>query len=191
MLLGFTAGLGFQFTVLLPVYTRDILAAGADTYGLLISAFGVGSLVSAVLMTRRLNRWDLRRNLQLGLISAAIGMGGFAWSRVLWLSMAMGLLAGFGLILYVASTNTLLQITTEDRFRGRIMSFYTLMFVGTAPFGALLSGTIAQRAGAPWATSLSALVLLGGAVWITWRLRVIAAREAAAPTPPTHTEKVG
>ena len=136
-------------------------------------------------MTRRLNRWDLRRNLQLGLISAAIGMGGFAWSRVLWLSMAMGLLAGFGLILYVASTNTLLQITTEDRFRGRIMSFYTLMFVGTAPFGALLSGTIAQRAGAPWATSLSALVLLGGAVWITWRLRVMNSLSSSAAAAAT------
>ena len=191
VLLGFTAGLGFQYSVLLPVYTKDILHAGADTFGWLISAFGVGSLLSAVLMTRRLDRWDLRRNLQLGLVTAAIGMGVFAWSRWLPLSLAMGFLAGFGLILYVASTNTLLQLTTEDRFRGRIMSLYTVMFIGTAPFGALISGLVAQRFGAPAATTLSAAVLAAGAVWITYRLRVIAAREAEPSAPPTHFEKIG
>ena len=191
VLLGFMSGLGFQYTVLLPVYTKDYLHADADTFGWLISAFGVGSLLSAVLMTRRLDRWALRRNLQLGLITAAIGMGMFAWSRWLTLSLAMGFLAGFGLILYVASTNTLLQLTTDDRFRGRIMSFYTVMFIGTAPFGALISGLVAQRFGAPWATTLSAGVLAAGAVWITYRLRVIAAREAATPAPPTHVENVG
>jgi len=86
----------------------------------------------------------------------------------------------------------LLQLTTEDRMRGRVMSLYTLMFVGTAPFGALLCGAIAQRFGAPSATSLSAAVLLLGTVWVTWRLRVIAAREAAAAAAPaTHTERLG
>lgn len=191
VLLGFMSGLGFQYAVLLPVYTKDYLHADADTFGWLISAFGVGSLLSAVLMTRRLDRWALRRNLQLGLVTAAIGMGMFAWSRWLTLSLAMGFLAGFGLILYVASTNTLLQLTTDDQFRGRIMSFYTVMFIGTAPFGALISGLIAERFGAPWATTLSAGVLAAGAVWITYRLRVIAAREAATPAPPTHVENAG
>jgi hypothetical protein len=69
----------------------------------------------------------------------------------------------------------MIQITTEDRFRGRIMSLYTLMFVGTAPIGALVSGSIAQRFGAPVATTFSACVLLGGAVWVFRRLRGIAA----------------
>ena len=123
--------------------------------------------------------------------SAGVGLGAFAWSRWLPLSLAMGFLAGFGLILYVASTNTLLQITTEDRFRGRIMSLYTLMFVGTAPIGALVSGVIAQHAGAPVATSFSAAVLLLGALWVSYRLRVIAAREAARPPEPALTENVG
>ena len=191
LLLGFTAGLGFQYMVLLPVYAREILHAGAQAYGLLVSAFGIGSLLSAVLMTRKLDRWDLRRNLLVGLGSAGAGLAAFAWSRWLPLSLAMGFLAGFGLILYVASTNTLLQITTEDRFRGRIMSLYTLMFVGTAPIGALVSGVIAQHAGAPVATSFSAAVLLLGALWVSYRLRVIAAREAARPPEPALTENVG
>jgi len=191
ILLGVTAGLGFQYMILLPVYVRDIQRADATVYGLLVSAFGLGSLLSAGWMTRQQDRWALRRNIFIGLLVAAIAMGTFAWSRFLPLSLAMGFLAGFGLILYVATTNTLIQITTEDRYRGRVMSLYTLMFVGTAPIGALISGSIAQRFGAPVATTVSATVLLGGALWMMRRLRVLAAREAVAPPLPPATEKVG
>ncbi|MGH7731813.1 MAG: MFS transporter [Candidatus Eiseniibacteriota bacterium] len=191
LLLGVTAGLGFQYMVLLPVYARDILRANEQGYGLMVSAFGLGSLLSAVVMTRRLDRWGLRRNLLIGLASGGVGMGVFAWSRAMPLTLAMGFLAGFGLILYVASTNTLLQLTTENRFRGRIMSLYTFMFIGTAPIGALLLGGIAQRWGAPAATTVSGLVLLGGALWVFYRLRVLAAREAAEAALPAMTENVG
>jgi len=191
LLLGITAGLGFQYMILLPVYVRDIQKADAKVYGLLVSAFGLGSLVSAAWMTRKQDRWHLRRNIFIGLLVAAIGMGGFAWSRTLSLSLAMGFLAGFGLILYIATTNTLIQTTTEDRYRGRVMSLYTLMFVGTAPIGALISGSIAQRFGAPVATTVSAAVLLGGAIWMAFRLRVLAARESATLPLPVTPEKVG
>jgi len=110
-------------------------------------------------------------------VLGGLGFAGFAWVRVLPVMMLMGAIAGFGLILYVASTNVLIQMTTADEFRGRVMSLYTLMFLGTAPFGALLAGAIAQRFGAPVATSACALVLLGGALWVSVRLRAIAARE--------------
>jgi MFS family permease len=193
LLLGVASGLGFQYTILLPVYAGDILHSGPGGYGLLVTAFGVGSLLSAVLMTRRQDRWTLRRNLLIGLSVSGLGMGVFAWSRSMPLSFLAGLASGFGLILYVATTNTLVQMTTEDRFRGRVMSLYTLMFLGTAPVGAIVSGWIAQQAGAPVATSFSALTLLGAALWVAWRLRVLAAREAAPTVPPTvpATEKVG
>ena len=190
LLLGVTTGIGFQYMVLLPVYARDILHADERGYGLMVSAFGLGSLVSALVMTRPSDRWALRRNLLVGLASAAVGMTGFAWARALPLALAMGFMAGFGLILYVASTNTLLQLTTVDRFRGRIMSLYTLMFIGTSPIGALMSGAIAQRWSAPVATTVSGIVLLGGAVWVSYRLRVLAAREAAQAVP-AFTENVG
>ena len=191
VLLGLTAGLGFQYMILLPVYARDILKAGPGAFGMLVSAFGLGALLSAVRLTQRLDRWALRRNLLIGLLTSGLGLGIFAWSRNLWLSCAAGLLAGFGLIVYVASTNTMLQQTTEDRFRGRIMSLYTLMFAGTAPIGALIAGVIAQRFGAPYATSFSALVLLLGALWVSYRLRAIAAQQAMAAAAPPAVEKVG
>jgi MFS family permease len=191
LLLGVTSGFGFQYMVLLPVYAADILHSGPSGYGWMVSAFGVGSLLSIVLMTRRLDRWGLRRNLLTGLAVSGVGMLGFAWSRTLSLTLAMGFLSGFGLILYVATTNTLLQITTDDRYRGRVMSLYTFMFIGIAPLGALTAGAIAQRWGAPWATTFCSAVLLGGAVWMVFRLRVLAAREAGRPTEPVMTEKVG
>lgn len=190
VLLGITVGLGFQYMVLLPVYAREILHASEWAYGLMLSAFGVGSLCSAVMMTRQQDRRTLRRNLLIGLATSGLGLGAFAWSRVLPLSMAMGFLAGFGLILYIASTNTLLQLTTQDRFRGRIMSLYTMMLIGTAPVGSLLAGWIAQRWSAPVATSVSAVVLLGGALWVSYRLRMLAAREAAEAAVPVSTENV-
>jgi MFS family permease len=191
LLLGATAGLGFQYMILLPVYAKQILHAGAEAYGLMVSAFGIGSLFSAVVMTRQLDRWSLRRNLLVGLTVAGVGLLTFAWSRVLAWSLVGGVLCGFGLILYVASTNTLLQLTTEDRYRGRVMSLYTFMFIGTAPLGALASGWIAQHISAPVSTTMNATVLLAGAIWVAYRLRVLAGREAARPTEPVGVEKVG
>ena len=189
VLLAICAGLGFQFNVLLPVYTRDVLHAGPKVYGLLLAGFGAGSLAAAGRMTMRLDRWDLRRQLLTGLFTGGLGLIGFAWIHWLPGMVAMGALAGFGLILYVSSTNTLIQMSTEDEYRGRVMSLYTLMFVGTAPFGALLAGTLAQRFQAPVATTVCAVILLFGALWISRRLRAIAARELAArPAAVTEPE---
>jgi MFS family permease len=179
MLLAVCAGLGFQFNVLLPVYARDLLHAGAEVYGWLFSAFGAGSLVAALRMAVTRERWTLRRNLLLGLVLGGAGLAGFAWARWFPAMLACAAIAGFGLILYVSSTNTLIQLTVEDRYRGRVMSLYTLFFIGTSPLGALIAGTVAQHYGAPVATSLCALVLFGGALWVSVRLREIAAREAA------------
>jgi len=190
ILLGVMSSLGFQYSTLLPVYARTILHTGARGYGLMVSAFGVGSLLSAIVLTRRHDRWALRRNILLALCTAAVGMFGFAWSRWMPLTLWMGFLSGFGLIFYVATTNVMLQLTVDDAYRGRVMSLYTLMFIGTSPLGAILAGAVAERWGAPMATSSCAVVLAGGALWMVWRLRVLAAREAVPVTPPT-TERLG
>jgi len=188
LLLAVCAGLAFQFNVLLPVYTREVLHAGPRVYGLLLAGFGDGSLVAAARMTMAHDRWALRRHLLVGLAVSGVGMAGFAWIHWLPGMLAAGALAGFGMILYISSTNTLIQMTTEDRYRGRVMSLYTLMFVGMAPFGSLLTGFAAQRFGAPVATSACAVMLLGGALVISRRLRTIAARESAVARPEQEAE---
>jgi MFS family permease len=190
LLLGVSAGIGFQYQLLLPVYARDILHSGPRVYGLLVTAFGAGALVGALRLTRRSGRAGLRRNLLLGLAACGGGLAVFAWSRSIPLSLAAGALAGFGLIVYVASTNTLLQLTTEDRFRGRVMSLYTLMFAGTTPIGALASGAIAQRWGAPVSTTASGAIMLLGAVLVAWRFGVLARPRADGVAEPAPTERL-
>lgn len=188
VLLGVTAGIGFQYQLLLPVYARDILRAGPKVYGLLLTAFGAGALLGALRLTGRAGRPALRRNLLVGLGACGAGLVLFAWSRLVPLSLLAGALAGFGLIVYVGSTNTLLQLTTEERCRGRVMSLYTLMFAGTAPLGALLAGTVAQRWGAPVSSTVSGAILLAGAAAVAWRFSfpVRPAAGRAAEPPPTE-----
>ena len=128
--------------------------------------------------------------LLLGLAACGSGLALFAWSRSIPLSLCAGALAGFGLIVYVASTNTLLQLTTGDRFRGRVMSLYTLMFAGTAPLGALGSGAIAQRWGAPVSTTISAAVMLTGAVLVAWRFTVLARLPGDRVAEPAPIERL-
>lgn len=190
LLLGVTAGIGFQYLLLLPVYARDILHAGPRAYGLLVTAFGAGALLGVVRLTGRSGRSGLRSNLLLGLAACGAGLALFAWSRAVPLSLVAGAFAGFGLIVYVASTNTLLQLTTEDRFRGRVMSLYTLMFAGTTPIGALGSGIIAQRWGAPVSTTVSAVVMLIGAALVGWRFTVLARLQSGRVGDPAPSERL-
>ncbi len=182
ILLGTAGSLGFQYTVLLPVYADKLLSSGAGGYGLLMSAGGVGSLLAALtLSARKPDRWTLRRNVLIGLLTFGIALVAFSQSRIVAVSIALNLIAGYGMILYAASTNTLVQLTVEDPFRGRVLSLYTLMFVGTAPFGSYVLGSVAHRFGAPAATIVSGAVCVIGATWVFLRLRQLAREEAVAP----------
>jgi MFS family permease len=180
VLIGIAGAFGFQYTVLLPVYADRILRAGAGGFGMLASAAGVGSLLAALTMTRRQTLPRLRRNLLFGLSIFGCALVAFSFSRVFVLSLALNLVVGFGMILYAASTNTMIQLTVQDQFRGRVMSLYTLMFVGTAPLGSFVLGSIAQHAGAPTATRLSGTMCVLGAVWVFLRLHAHARRDAEA-----------
>ena len=190
LLLGVTAGIGFQYQLLLPVYARDLMHAGPRVYGLLLTAFGVGALLGALLLTGSAARRPLRLHLLVGLGACGAGLVSFAWSRLVPLSLAAGALAGFGLIVYVGSTNTLLQLATDDRFRGRVMSLYTLMFAGTAPLGALAAGALAQRWGAPVSTSASGAVMLAGAVLVAWRSSRLGRPPEGRAVEPPPTERL-
>ena len=179
VLLGTAGSLGFQYTVLLPVYAGSILNAGAAGYGALMSAGGIGSLAAALYMTRKQDRAGLRRNLFFGLSAFGLALVAFSQSKIFGLSAAINVVAGFGMILYAASTNTLIQLTVKEEFRGRVMSLYTLMFIGTAPVGSFLLGAIAEHFGTPTATLASGLACAVGATWVFLRLRTLAQREAA------------
>ena len=181
LLLGVVGSLGFPWGILLPVFAGKVFAVGPRGYGLLLAAAGIGAVLSGLrLASRRYSRLEQRRNLLVGLVSLGAGVVGLALSGRFAVAVGVQALAGFGMVRYAATTNTLLQLVVEDRYRGRVMSLYTVMFLGTAPLGSLVLGALAERFGAPAAAFASGTVSLAAAAWLAVRLRNVARREQAA-----------
>jgi len=140
--------------VLMPIFADRILHHGAAGLGLLMGATGVGALLGAMRLAMRQGTRGLGR----GVGYAAFGFGVmlilFSSSRSFWLSIALLVPVGFAFITQMASTNTLIQSMVPDALRGRVMAAYSMMFMGMAPFGALLAGACAAHMGAPWTVAL-------------------------------------
>jgi MFS family permease len=172
LLLGVISGLGIQYQVLMPVFARTVFESGATGYGLLLTAAGLGALASGLgLAWRETSRAQQRRNLVVGLVLFTAGVLGVAASPSLPVALAWQACAGFGMIRYTATTNTLLQLLVDDRYRGRVMGLHTVMFLGTGPVGSLALGALADQLGARLAACASGGVSLAGAVWLALRLR--------------------
>jgi MFS family permease len=141
---------GFPYIAMMPVFARDVLHRGAGGYGALTSSIGIGAVIGALAIAWRSARIRARGRLMLvGGAAFGILLMLFAASRSLQLSMVLLGLAGFAMIVNNALGNTLLQTTAPDHLRGRIMGFYSFVFVGMAPFGAFLFGVVAEHVGVP------------------------------------------
>jgi MFS family permease len=147
--LGWISMVGTANTTLMPVFTKDILHGGPQTYGFLMAAIGVGAIIGAIYLASRISVLGLGRIIVIASSIFGIGLISFSFSHVLWLSMSLLLLTGFGMMLHMASSNTILQTMVDDDKRGRVMSLYVMAFMGMAPFGSLLGGILASRIGAP------------------------------------------
>jgi MFS family permease len=164
-LLAIVSLVGFPYTVLMPVFANDILGGGPDTLGFLMAATGCGALLGALWLAARRSVVGLGR-----VIPAAAGLFGasliaFSFSRVFWLSIILLVLTGVGFMVQMASSNTLIQTLVDDEKRGRVMSFYTMAFLGTAPFGSLLAGTLSARIGAPRTLQIGGVCCIAAAIW--------------------------
>jgi MFS family permease len=150
LLLAMISLFGMPFSVLMPVFARDILQGGANTLGYLMGASGIGALAGALYLARRTTVVGLGRVV----VGAAMLMGAalicFSFARSLWVAMPFLLLAGLGMIVVMAANNTLLQTIVDDDKRGRVMSFYAMAFFGMMPFGSLMAGLVADRVGVPF-----------------------------------------
>jgi MFS family permease len=130
----------------------------------------VGALVSALSLAARKTVRGLIRMIPIAAAVFGLGLIGFGLSHVFWLSMITVLVAGMGMMQGMAASNTVIQtLVTEDK-RGRVMSYYTMAFMGMAPFGSLLAGTMAHRVGAPLTVISNGAVVLLGAAWFASRL---------------------
>ena len=166
MLIGFVSLAAMPYTVLMPIFAGSILHGGARQLGELMGATGVGALLGALTLASKSGVQGLGKLVWRAAVVFGASLIFFAWSRHLWLSMAFLIPAGFGMMLQMACTNTLLQVMVPDRLRGRVMSLYSMMFIGMGPIGGLLGGALAARIGAPWTVSIGGLIcLIGGAIF--------------------------
>src|ERR1700720_3880624 len=161
--------MGWPFTVLMPIFAGTILKGGPHTLGFLMGAVGIGALVSAVSLALRKSVLGLGRMIPIATASLGVGLILFGMSRMFWLSMVLMLVCGFGMMQQMAASNTIIQTIVEDDKRGRVMSFYAMAFVGMAPFGSLLAGTLAHAIGAPRTVMLSGACCIAGAAWFASR----------------------
>ena len=141
---------GFPYIAMMPVFARDVLNRGATGYGALTSSIGIGAVIGALGIALASARIRARGRLMLiGGTAFGILLILFSASRVLALSMVLLGLAGCAMIVNNSLTNTLIQTTAPDHLRGRVMGFYSFVFVGMAPFGAFLFGVVAEHVGVP------------------------------------------
>ena len=158
LLLGLVSLMGMPYSVLMPVIASSVLGGGPNAYGVLMAASGVGALAGAALLTLRQNVRGLGRWVAVSAVSFGITLIAFSFSRALWLSTALLVPAGFFMMVEMAASNTLIQSMIPNRLRGRVMSVYSMMFMGMAPMGALVAGALAAPLGAP------ATVAIGGSI---------------------------
>jgi predicted MFS family arabinose efflux permease len=150
MLTAILSVFGFPYISMMPVFARDVLHRGATGYGALTSSIGIGAVIGALGVALASARIRARGRLMvIGGTAFGILLVLFSASRSLALAMALLGLAGCAMIVNNSLTNTLIQTNAPDHLRGRIMGFYSFVFVGMAPFGAFLFGLVAEHVGVP------------------------------------------
>ncbi len=169
LLIGVVSSVAVSYRAFLPAMARSVLGVGAWRYGLLMAAAGVGAGTGGFLLAgQRLQVGTYRRLLPVSLVGFSLALSAFALSRNYTVSLVLLGWAGCGGILYFNASNTLVQLSVADAFRGRVLSLYTLMHQGTATFGSLVLGLVAARYGTPMA-------LVGGAAVCLTAVAVFAA----------------
>lgn len=139
--------IGMSFPVIMPVYAKEILHGGADTLGFLMSASGIGALIGALYLAGRKSVEGLENWVCIATLFLGLGLIGMSLTSGMISALALMFLTGMGMVIIIAACNTLIQHFVDDDKRGRVMSLYTMAFMGTVPIGSLLGGAIAQKLG--------------------------------------------
>jgi MFS family permease len=168
-----------SYAVLTPVFATQVLHGNAFTLGSLTGAIGLGALTGALYLARRPTVLGLGRVMLVAGTLFGLAVIGFAWSRLLWLSLLLLIACGLGMMIVMAGCNTIVQTLVDEAYRGRVMSLYTMAFAGAMPLGGLAFGTVAGHLGAAWTVTLGGLGTLVATLWFARRLPHL--RQAAAP----------
>ena len=179
LLLALVSLVGMQYTVLMPIFAAQVLHGGAHTLGFLMGASGLGALAGAMFLASRKSVLGLGRMIPLAAASFGVGLIALGLSRLPWLSFLLMMLVGGAMMIQMAASNTILQTIVHDDKRGRVMSFYSMAFLGMAPFGSLLAGGLANRWEAPRTVMISGSICIAGAAWFASHLSAM--RELVHP----------
>lgn len=171
LLLAVVSLVGMPYTVLMPIFAKEILQGGANTLGFLMAASGTGALIGTIYLASRKGVLGLGRIVVAGAGIFGSGLILFSLSRLLALSIFLMMLTGFGMIVQMASSNTILQTIADDDKRGRVMSFYAMSFAGIAPFGSLMAGALASHIGAPDTLLIGGILCIVASVFAFTKLR--------------------
>ncbi len=175
-LLALCSFMGMSYGTLMPVFARDVFGGGARTLGFLLGASGLGALAGAAYLASRPTAAGLERRLVWGAGLFGASLVAFSLTRVFAAALPFMLLGGLGMMLQIASSNTLLQTVVDDDKRGRVMALYTIAFLGMMPFGSLLAGGLAHWIGAGHTLTIGGAACLIGAAVFAGRLRTLAGR---------------
>jgi MFS family permease len=170
LLLGLVSLMGMSYSVLMPVFAKEILHGGSHTYGFLMGAAGFGALLGAIFLASRETVLKLGRIVPAAAILFGAGLIILSFSRILPLSLVLMVFIGLGIMLQTAASNTILQTITDDDKRGRVMSFYTMAIMGTAPFGSLMAGGLAKVIGTPGTILTGGIATIIGALFFLRKL---------------------
>jgi MFS family permease len=170
LLIGLVSLVAVPYSVLMPIFADRVLHSGAHGLGILMGATGIGALLGALTLAIRRGVQGLGRVVGLSAGGFGVSLILFAFSRSLWLSVALLVPVGYGVMLQMSSSNTLIQAMVPDELRGRAMAMYTMMFMGMAPVGSLFAGALADKIGAPWTVAIGGLGAIAGAAAFLHRL---------------------
>lgn len=175
LLIALVATMGMPYTVLMPAIAANVLHGGAHTLGYLMTSSGVGALAGAFYLASRRSVLGLGRVMVAATGAFGAGLVAFSFSRVLWLSLLLLPVVGGGMMVEMASTNTILQTIVDDEMRGRVMSYYAMAFLGTAPLGSLFAGFLADHIGPMNTITLGGVACLVAAGIFATRLPILRA----------------
>jgi MFS family permease len=179
ILLGVVGVMGMPYMTLMPVFAAQVHGSGADTLGIMFGAVGLGALTGALFLAQRKNIIGLGRVIVFATLGFGVGLVCFTVSQMFWLSLLLLVGVGYGWMVLIAASNTVLQTLADNQMRGRVMSLFSMMLVGMAPFGSLLAGWTADQVGAPM------VVAIGGGfcaiAGVVFARRLPRLREAAKP----------
>jgi MFS family permease len=168
------AALGFftsPWQALLPIFAAESFVGDSRTFGFLIGAVGAGAIVATLYLASRTSIRGLSTIIRAGSLTAAVAMIAFSFSNSFWQALVILPALGCGLILTVASINSILQTIAADHMRGRVVGIYVMTFLGLAPLGNVVGGSLAEAIGAHRTFLVNGCGLLLSALWFAWGIK--------------------